>query len=103
MELTHRDIDRIAKLGFPVEYFAEYSDGFYRLKNVDGHCVFLDVERGRCKIYRYRPLGCRIYPVIYDFRDGFKKDDFCPAINTIDDREFKSRVNALKWVLRQLL
>ena len=102
MELTDRDIGRISRLGYNVNYFVEYRNGYKRLKNVDGHCVFLDIKNRRCRIYKYRPIGCRIYPVIYDEELGFRIDDICPAKKTIDSREFRSRVNALKWVLKQL-
>jgi len=103
MELTLDDIKRIESLGFNREYFTVvYDDGIPRLRNIDGACVFLDRSSGLCKIYGYRPYGCRIYPVIYDFNRGFIIDRICPARNTIDEREFHGRVYSLKWVLDKL-
>ena len=103
MELTEEDIRRIEGLGYNREYFVTYwDDGIPRLRNVDGACVFLDRSSGLCRIYRYRPYGCRIYPVVYDFEKGFIKDPICPAVDTIDDIEFRGRVYSLKWVLDKL-
>ncbi len=103
MELTEDDIRRIESLGYSRSFFTELGeDGIYRLRNVSGACVFLDRQKGLCRIYPYRPFGCRIYPVIYDFRQGFTLDSLCPAIDTIDKDEFRGRVSALKWVLNKL-
>lgn len=103
MELTEEDITRIESLGFKRDDFTVvYDDGIPRLRNIDGACVFLDRSRGICKIYSYRPYGCRIYPVIYDSNKGFTLDPICPARDTIDKREFRGRVYSLKWVLNKL-
>jgi len=102
MILSEDDIRRIESLGYRREEFCEYRDGFYRLKNVDGHCVFLDVESGRCKIYRHRPTGCRTYPVIYDPDRGFLIDPECPAGLTMSKREFAAKKRVLKSLLRAL-
>lgn len=102
MILSEDDIKRIEKLGYEREEFTVYKDGYYRLRNVDGHCIFLDPKTGKCKIYNYRPLGCRIYPVIYDPKKGFTIDDLCPAKNTISVKEFLGRVEALKYLLRKI-
>ena len=47
-------------------------------------CPYLD-EAGRCRIYRDRPLDCRLWPVMvyYDFRTGERVvhlDLDCPAV-----------------------
>jgi Fe-S-cluster containining protein len=84
MPLTEEDIERIERLGYPRDYFVVVGeDGIPRLRNVDGHCVFLDVETGRCKIYPYRPLGCRLYPLVYVPGVGVTVDDECPKARTI--------------------
>ncbi|MEM3138127.1 MAG: YkgJ family cysteine cluster protein, partial [Thermofilaceae archaeon] len=46
MVLTPSDIERIGEHGFKKEDFIEIVDGFFKLKNVEGHCVFL--REGRC-------------------------------------------------------
>lgn len=69
MPLTLEDIIRIRGLGYDVRDFAVFRDGLWRLKNINGKCVFLNDE-GLCIIYPNRPLGCRLYPVI-------QVDDHC--------------------------
>lgn len=77
MYLTWLDINRIVKLGYSLRSFAERSGGIWRLKNVDGRCFFL--EGRKCKIYRFRPYGCRLYPLVYDYEEQrVKLDDLCP-------------------------
>ncbi len=78
MELSESDIERIAGLGYRIEDFAvKGEDGVYRLRNVNGHCVFLTAE-GKCSIYEHRPLGCRLYPVVCVEGEGLGVDQECP-------------------------
>jgi len=77
MLLLQDDVDRISGLGFKEEYFSLKSGGFVSLKNVEGRCVFHDGEK--CKIYSSRPMGCKLYPVIYDVeRNRPVLDKLCP-------------------------
>ena len=67
--------DRIRKRDF---VFKNKNEQF-QLKNIDNHCVFLDFSAKKCKIYEFRPQGCRFYPLIYNINN--KKcllDDDCP-------------------------
>lgn len=77
MTLSQADIIMIERLGHR-DFFTQV-DGFLQLKNVDGSCIFL--RSGRCRIYSSRPLGCRLYPIIWDVDDceAFQ-DDLCPHI-----------------------
>jgi len=84
MPLSRKDIERIASLGYSIDYFVEYVDGVPRLRNVDGHCVFLDPSTRRCQIYPYRPMGCRLYPLVYVPGEGVDVDPECPKAYTID-------------------
>lgn len=64
MPLSYKDIERIKELGFDTNFFVIEIDGWLQLKNKDGRCVF---HNGKiCSIYRDRPEGCKLYPVIYD-------------------------------------
>ena len=46
-------------------------DGWTQLTVADGHCVFLDVETGGCRVYAVRPVQCRTFPFWKEFiRDG---------------------------------
>ena len=77
MILFKSDIERIAGLGYRVEDFAAEVGGYVRLKNVEGRCYFLGSD-GRCKIYSYRPIGCRVYPLIIGEDDEPALDPECP-------------------------
>lgn len=78
MSLTVLDINRIIKLGYKTRDFAEKSEGMWRLKNIDGRCFFLSWD-ARCTIYKYRPYGCRLYPLIYNWNERkVTLDNLCP-------------------------
>jgi len=64
MPLSETDINRIIELGHNRDSFVEIQDGWAQLKNKDGRCVFH--TKTRCSIYEHRPLGCQLYPVIFD-------------------------------------
>ncbi|NOY12061.1 MAG: YkgJ family cysteine cluster protein [Archaeoglobi archaeon] len=82
MQLSERDIRRIEKLGYSREDFSVEVDGVRVLRNVDGSCYFL--KDCRCEIYEHRPLGCRLYPVVYDVETRRATvHDFCPIGNEI--------------------
>ncbi|NOZ89452.1 MAG: YkgJ family cysteine cluster protein [Crenarchaeota archaeon] len=91
MPLTRRDIERIERLGYPRDFFAvRGSDGVWRLRNVDGHCVFLDPATGRCRIYPHRPEGCRLYPLVYDAETGsVTVDPECPRAWMISEEQLR--------------
>ncbi len=78
MPLTKKDIKKIEKLGYK-DFYIEDS-GILRLKNVDEKCIFLG-EKG-CKIYSHRPLGCRLYPLVFDGKDVIL-DDLCPKADKV--------------------
>ncbi len=103
MILTKEDVKAILALGYKLEDFSEYRDGYLRLKNLDGRCFFLN-ERGHCKIYERRPIGCRAYPVVYDVeRKRCKIDEECPARNTVEPEEFSEKCRLVLRALPQLL
>jgi len=35
---------------------------FIKINDEKG-CIFFDLKQGRCKIYKYRPLDCRLFPI----------------------------------------
>lgn len=76
MTLTEADIARLEGAGRSGFSFLN-DDGVPQLRNVDGRCIFL--ADGRCSVYRHRPEGCRLYPLILDLDlDEVVRDDFCP-------------------------
>jgi len=90
MILLPQDIADIEKLGYPREYFAVKRGSQYVLKNVNGHCVFLNPENNACTIYPYRPLGCRLYPLVYDVEKGVVTvDKLCPRYREVSSKVVK--------------
>jgi Fe-S-cluster containining protein len=100
MLLSIKDIERLEQKGYEREYFARLdSKGYLTLRNHYGYCVFYDFKKKRCKVRLFRPLGCRIYPVMYDEDKGIVVDRACPAANTVTR---KQRENRGKKVLKLL-
>ena len=86
MLLSNEDIERLENKGFRKEFFARFDKaGYAKLRNREGHCVFYDVEKRRCNVYADRPLGCRLYPVIYDETKGIIVDSLCHAQGTLTE------------------
>jgi len=84
MILCIEDVKRIESLGFHRNFFVRVKGGLMVLRNMDGHCVFLDVKTGKCKIYPYRPLGCRLYPIVYNVvEERVEVDNLCPKAHLI--------------------
>ncbi|WP_048192428.1 YkgJ family cysteine cluster protein [Pyrolobus fumarii] len=90
MPLTRSDMERLENLGYSRDYFAICDDAECRLRNIEGHCVFLEPGEG-CRIYPQRPLGCRIYPVICVEGEGLAVDAYCPiahlALHLLEARQ----------------
>ncbi len=72
MILSNKDVERIVKISTPNlkrrDFVFINKDGFFQIKNSKNHCVFLDLFSKQCNIYEIRPLGCRFYPLSYDFQ-----------------------------------
>ncbi|RLG87777.1 MAG: YkgJ family cysteine cluster protein [Thermoprotei archaeon] len=100
MILAPSDIARIEALGYSKDEFAYFDGFFWRLRNINGKCVFLN-DKGKCVIYRYRPLGCRAYPVIYVEGLGFTFDNECPAINTLTTKDLAIGKELIRRVLSE--
>ncbi|MFX1321011.1 MAG: YkgJ family cysteine cluster protein [Promethearchaeota archaeon] len=110
MILSSQDIELILSnnpKGIMKEDFVfKNKDGFYQLKNRNGHCVFLNGTSKTCKIYNIRPQGCKFYPLIYDF---YKKkciiDEECPRIHLFyqNKNKLKSICDNLKKFARNQL
>ena len=64
MVLTAQDIEILTNVGYQSTFFVTRRNGWLQLKNKKGRCVF---HNGlHCTIYRHRPEGCRLYPIVYD-------------------------------------
>jgi Fe-S-cluster containining protein len=100
MPLTRRDIERIERLGYRRWEFSVENDGKLKLRNINGHCYFLNPKNMKCKIYRDRPEGCRIYPVVYIEGGYVGVDDECPASKTVTIREIcKKKPKLIKLLI----
>jgi Fe-S-cluster containining protein len=74
-----------------------------QLRNIEGHCVFFDYNSKGCNIYKYRPHGCRFYPLIYDIiEEKCKLDEDCPRTSLFykHEKEFKTSCENLKTFLK---
>lgn len=79
MPLSNKDIEQIKKLGFNTKTFITSRNGWLQLKNKNGKCIFNDGVI--CTIYKDRPKGCRLYPIIYDKDENCAiHDKYCPHI-----------------------
>lgn len=103
MLLSRADIRLLERAGYDREKFVRFNrQGFAQLRNSQGCCIFYHIERHRCKVYRHRPLGCRIYPVIYSEEEGVIVDDLCPLAGTVSKREIESKAEDLRRLLRRI-
>ena len=110
MELSNQDIINIengSSSKISRKDFVEQRDGFNILKNFDGFCVFFDPLAKLCKIYEFRPLGCRFYPMIYD-TSGNKclLDKDCPHRSKFYRKKPSFQItceNLKEWIYSELL
>jgi Fe-S-cluster containining protein len=92
MLLSQEDIIRLKTAGYPPKKFQRHDrQGYAKLRNRKGYCFFYDVKRRRCKAYRLRPEGCRLYPVISSVEDGIIVDELCPTGNTVSRKEQEAK------------
>lgn len=98
MLLLKDDVRRIMSLGFKEGFFIVESRGFKKLRNSNGRCVFHD--GWQCTIYPNRPLGCRLYPVIFDENLNHSvMDRLCP-FRAEFPLSFKARRESSKLYLK---
>lgn len=100
MLLSSKDINRLVKKGYARKFFVRFdSEGYAKLRNHIGYCVFYDTERGLCKIRAHKPSGCRLYPVIYDDAKGITVDTICPSRDSVTDKQkTKKGIRVLKFL-----
>ncbi len=110
MIVSSKDIELILKKAPNHSNMREFAilsdDGFYKLKNIDGHCVFFDLSSKNCVIYDIRPQGCRFYPLIYDYEnDECIFDNHCPRTHLFyrNKQEFKLMCEKIRKFLKEQL
>ncbi len=102
MELSSDDIKRLEEAGHrPVE-FALIDDGVTRLRNVDGWCYFYSRAGKSCRVYKKKPLGCSLYPVVYLTNEGAIVDETCPIGHKVSEQELRTKAKILEKLLRKI-
>jgi len=102
MELSSKDVERLEEAGYPREEFVVIDDGVTRLRNGDGCCYFYSHTEKRCRIYRKRPLGCYLYPVVFLVNEGAIVDELCPMGQTISEQELRTKGKILVKLLKKI-
>ena len=102
MELSNKDIERLVEAGYRLKEFAVVNDSATRLRNVDGRCYFYSLADKKCRIYRKRPLGCYLYPVVYLTNEGAIVDELCPMGHTISEQELRTKAKILDKLLKKM-
>jgi Fe-S-cluster containining protein len=103
MLLSEKDIERLERKGYDRAFFVRFdSEGYATLRNHRGYCVFYDAEKKRCKVRAHRPLGCRIYPVIYDEDKGIIVDHICPSSGSVTEKQKAKRGEKVLKLLKTI-
>jgi Fe-S-cluster containining protein len=107
MMVSRKDINLILKK-YPQdlreEDFIIECKGFFQLKNINGHCIFLDISTKTCKIYINRPQGCRFYPLTYnEDKKSCVFDEDCPRNHLFyqSKDEFEKTCKKIKRFVRK--
>lgn len=102
MELSREDVKRLEEAGYSLGEFAVLKNEVVRLRNVDGWCYFYSLADKNCRVYKSRPLGCSLYPVVYLPDEGAIVDELCPMWHTISERELKMKERILVKLLKRM-
>ena len=104
MPLTSDDIARLEAAGYKRREFMYIDEeGIPRLRNVNGHCVFLDEATGRCRVYGIRPAGCRLYPLVYDpIAREVVVDPDCPLTGLVPREKVARLAPAVKRLVEEI-
>ena len=102
MELSSDDIRRLEDAGYHRDQFSVLDNHAIRLMNVDGWCYIYSLAERKCRVYRNRPLGCRLYPVVYSADEGAVVDELCPMGHTVSEREFRTKRKVLSKLLGKI-
>ena len=99
MELSSEDIERLKEMDYRLENFTVIDDGVTRLRNVDGYCHFYSRDDKKCEIYKKKPLGWCLYPVVYLVNECAIVDELCPMGQTILEQELRTKGKCLDKLL----
>jgi len=103
MELSSDDVGQLNLKGYHLREFAVIDKKGIRLRNVDGYCYFYSQAEKRCTVYKNRPLGCYIYPVMHVTNEGVAMiDELCPRAKTVSTKELLSKGKILDKLLKKI-
>jgi Fe-S-cluster containining protein len=103
MELSEDDIGRLERMGYSRKEVSTIGeDGIPRLRNVGRWCYFYDSVKKLCRIYESRPLGCRLYPIVYSIYGWVTVDQLCPMNLTISQDELIAKESDLIELLKKI-
>lgn len=110
MILSHQDIELI-KISYPnnirkQDFAFKNKNEQFQLKNIEGHCVFFNHYSKNCNIYKFRPQGCRFYPLIFNINEKkCKLDEDCPRTNLFYENKQNLKITCknLKIFLKKQL
>ncbi len=103
MLLSNLDIKRLERKGHRRDSFVRFdAEGYAMLRNRQGCCVFYDAVEQRCNVYSFRPLGCRIYPVMHDEDRGIVIDEICRAQADMSEAEKAKRGKRVLRLLKKI-
>jgi len=110
MILSQQDIELI-KNSYPnnlrkQDFVFKNKNDQFQLKNIEEHCVFFDLTSKNCNIYKFRPQGCRFYPLMFDINEEkCKLDEDCPRTNLFykNKQDLKIDCQNLKIFLKKQL
>jgi len=103
MELSSSDIERLEETGYHREEFAiTDNNSIIRLRNVDGWCYFYSRAEKRCGVYKKRPSGCHLYPIVYLANDCVVIDKLCPMGQTISKQELRTKGKLLIKLVKKI-
>ncbi len=103
MLLSLEDVGLLVRAGYSREEFVvEDARGYLVLRNVGGRCFFYDAEGRRCRVYRLRPEGCTLYPVIFSEGEGVIVDELCPERRGVKKSEIDSKGKRVVELLRRI-
>jgi len=96
MELSDEDAERLERIGYSREEFSIVGeDGILHLRNVCKLCYFHDSAMRMCRVYANRPLGCRLYPIVYSIDGRVTVDSLCPMTSTMCQDELRAKGSEL--------
>jgi uncharacterized protein len=103
MMLSKKDIRILESRGHSKKTFLRIDkQGYAKLKNRKGHCIFFDANKIACLVYADRPRGCRVYPVIVSEDEGIIVDGLCPMRKTITATELNLKGKEVKRLLKTI-